>query len=154
MVRSMRAVGMASLLTCAVICGCDPGYVYDPTDAKGQIVSQWSETIDGVTFSAGTLQMLVGDTSASYDFDVVNNSDKTVVVSGGEVVTKSHTMKVTVDEKPSPVFPPQTSGYVNFTCKFVNGSEASEIAGETMTWTIRVKIGKNERSVSVTMKQH
>ncbi len=155
MVRSIRAAGIASFLACLVICGCpgDPGYGYDPTNTKGQIVDRWSETIDGVSFSAGHEEVLAGNSYAGYGFDVVNHSEKTVVVLSGELVTNGRTMKAEAESEPPRSIPPRTLGTAFLLCRFVDPLDASQILGDTMTWTMRVRIGDDERSVSVTLKR-
>jgi hypothetical protein len=48
---SQLAILLALLILALSDSGCDPGYNYQSVDAKGQPL-QWSETVEGVRFSA------------------------------------------------------------------------------------------------------
>jgi hypothetical protein len=147
---------VASLLVCVAICGCnfgDPGYYYEPITGDDGATGAWFKRIDGVSFSAGDMQILADEGSALYGIRVVNKSEKEVVVLGGNLATNGRTMNIDDSGNPPESIAPGASDTVRLLCDFPNPSSASAILGDRITWTLHVRIGNYERSVSVPLKR-
>src|SRR5262245_4942051 len=102
MYASRSAVLVALVVFALSTSGCDPGYNYQPVDAKGQRLPQWSETVEGVRFSARPYSTLIGSGNTVVYLDITNKSDREVVVLGGQLVTEGRTIEAgVIDDPPS-----------------------------------------------------
>jgi hypothetical protein len=142
------------LLACVIISGCDPGCAYAPLDASNRIVARWFETIEGVSISAGHLQILDGENYASYGIDVVNNTERIVKLSGATLTTSGQTMRAEINERSPRSFAPGQSSPVYLICRFDKLAQASETLGETMVWTVHLRVGEKDNDVSITLKRN
>lgn len=130
----------------------DPGYMYRPTDAGGRPVDRWFETIEGVSLEGRFYETLIGESCAVYDVKPINATNKNVAVLDGELSTKGLTLKAYVPQGLRRTFPPVSSGEVCLRCDYEDhGRDASEVLGESITWTWHLRIGDLERTVQVRM---
>ena len=96
--RSTILLAMVILVLSAS--GCDPGYKYDHVDTKGERLPQWSETVEGVRFSARPYRTLIGESSASINLDITNESNQVVVVLGGQLLTNGLKIEAIMIDEP------------------------------------------------------
>ena len=135
--------------------GCDPGYTYQPVGPQGNRLPLWSETVEGVRFSARPCMELVGSRSTSGQMEIANESDKEVVVLAAQLVTNGRTIEANIFDNPAHrearTVPPGGSKSVSLSWDF--GGSASEVLGPDITWVWRVRIGTEEHSLRVSMKR-
>ncbi len=148
-------VASALILLASLGSGCDPGYTYQPVGGNGQRLPHWTETIEGVRFTARPYSTLVGSAGSLVDLDIANESDKVVVVLGGQLVTNGRTIKAIIyDNLPNRearTVPAGQSRSVLLHWKF--GGSASEILGTDITWVWRVRIGTAGHALRVPMRR-
>jgi hypothetical protein len=137
----------------AAAAGCDPGYGYNPVDAGGKKVPQWSTRIAGVRFSAEPYGTLSGSGNTFMRLGVANGSKEDVEVLGGELETKGRTLKANLPPGPehraARTVPAGETKEVSLLVDF--GGSASEILGPSITWVWRVRIGTAEHTLLVQM---
>ncbi len=135
--------------------GCDPGYTYRPVGPNGQRLPQWTTTIEGVRFSARPSSTLVGSAGSLVDLDIANESDKVVVVLGGQLVTNGRAIEAIIyDDRPNRearTVPAGQSKSVLLHWRF--GGSASDVLGTDITWVWRLRIGKAEHALRVPMQR-
>jgi hypothetical protein len=135
--------------------GCDPGYSYQPVDTKGERLPQWSEKVEGVHFSARPYSTLIGSKNTIEYLDITNESDKEVVVLGGQLLTKGRTIEAQVLDDPpnreARTVPAGESKSVSLYWEY--GGSASDVLGPDITWVWRVRIGAAEHSLRVPMQR-
>jgi hypothetical protein len=145
-------IGYVSLFAVGFFLLGDPGYTFRPTDARGRPIARWSQTIDGVSLNGEYYETLSGEDSAMYEVNLINKSDKTVTVLGGEFSTKRLTLKADLPSGSRRVFPPGSSGEVVLNCDYGGGKrDSSAVLGESLRWVWRLRIGDQERTFEVRM---
>lgn len=152
---SQRAILFASIVFALSVPGCDPGFNYQPVDAKGGQLLQWSETVEGVRFSARPYRAGIGSSNAVVYLDITNDSDKEALVLGGQLVTNGRTIEARIIDEPlerkARTVPAGQKKSVLLYWEF--GGAASDVLGPDITWVWRVRIGKDEHSLRVLMKR-
>ena len=127
---------------------------YQPVDAKGEPLPQWSETIEGVRFSMRPLSLSISG-GASICLEIANDSDKEVVLLGGEVLTYGRTIEAKVHDSPQDVLartaPIGQSKVVGLSWEF--GTWLDQVLGHEITWVWKVRIGKAEHSLRIPMQR-
>jgi hypothetical protein len=87
--------------------------------------------------------------------EITNDSDKEVVVFGGQVVTYGHTIEAKVlddtEELLLRTVPPRQSKAVCLYWEF--GTWLDQVLGQDITWVWKVKIGAAEHSLQVPMQR-
>jgi hypothetical protein len=155
MYPSQRAILIALFAAVLSASGCDPGYKYHSVDAKGQRLLHWSETVEGVRFSARPYSTLIGSGNTIVYLDITNESDKEVVVLGGQLVTNDRRIEARIiDDAPNRearTVSARESKSVDLLWEF--GGPASEVLGQDLTWVWRVRIGEAEHSLRVPMER-
>lgn len=153
MIRTAALCGFAFLAMSAS--GCDPGYHYQPVDSSGKQLSQWSQTIEGVQFSAKSYGTLIGASYIYGHLEIVNRSNKEVLVLGGQLLTDDRTIKARVNEHQSGreerTVAPGRSRSVDLSWDF--GASAHEVLGPKITWVWRVQIGAAEHDLRIPMQR-
>lgn len=154
--QTSRCAFLFPLLVLAPLAsGCDPGYHYQPLDAKGQRLPHWSKTVAGVHFSAGPYGTLIGSGNTVVNLNITNESGKEVIVLGGQLVTNGRTIEARIlDDAPNRedrTVPAGESKTVSLYWEF--GGSASEVLGTDITWIWRVRIGTTEHSLRVPMQR-
>jgi hypothetical protein len=152
---SRYAILLALVVLALSAAGCDPGYNYQPVDAKGQRLPEWSETIEDVRFSSRPYSTLIGSGNTCVYLDIINESDKEILVLGGQLLTNDRTIEaIIIDDPPNRearTVPAGESKSVLLYWEF--GGSASEVLGPNLTWVWRVRIGKTEHSLRVPMQR-
>lgn len=119
----------------------------------GQRLSEWSETIGGVRFSARPFVILTGS-SGGIPLVVANGSDKEVVVLGGQLVTKGRTVEADVPDDPATrAFRTVPAGETKSVSLGWSLGTASKALGPDPTWVWRVRIGGTEHTLRVPMRR-
>jgi hypothetical protein len=157
MSTSRITVLVASAALALAVPGCDPGYTYQPVGPQGNRLAEWSETVEGVRFSARPYMVLIGSRSTFGQLDIANESDKEVVVLGGQLVTNGRTIEAHIFDSPANrearTVAPGGSESVSLLWEF--GGSASEVLGPDISWVWRVRIGSEDHSLRVSMeRQH
>jgi hypothetical protein len=155
--RDLRTLVIAALaLLSASAAGCDPGYGYQPIDAGGKKVPQWSTMIAGVRFSADPYGTLIGSRNTFMRLGVANESKDEVEVLGGELETNGRTLKANLragpEHRAARTVPAGETKQVSLLVDF--GGSASEVLGPSVTWVWRVRIGKAEHTLRVPMDRN
>jgi hypothetical protein len=149
----------ASCLCAALLAsaGCDPGYGYQPLDAAGRKVAQWSESIGGVRLEMKPIMILTGSGGTMQGLTITNNSDRDVVVLGGQLSTDGRIMEAKLPgegEAKWRTVPPGATQTINLSWDFrEHGGDASKVLGPSLCWTWRVKIGEEEHTFKVRMER-
>jgi hypothetical protein len=129
---------------------------YQPVDAAGQPLPEWSETVDQVRFSMPLLSLRNGSNSTIF-LHVTNASDKEVVLLGGEALTYGDgpAIEARVFDGPQEValrtVPAGQSKEVGLFWEF--GTSLDQVLGPEVTWVWRVRIGKAEHTLRVRMQR-
>jgi hypothetical protein len=129
---------------------------YQPVDAAGQPLPEWSETVEQVRFSMPPLSLRSGSCSTIF-LHVTNASDKEVVLVGGQALTYGHgrAVEAKVFDGPQEValraVPAGQSKEVGLFWEF--GTSLDQVLGPEVTWVCRVRIGKSERTLQAPMQR-
>ena len=125
---------------------------YQPVDAQGETLSQWSETVNRVRFSMRPLSLPLGS-SGIICLEITNDSDQDVVVRRGQVLTYGRTIEAKVDDSPEELLMRTVPiGQSKVVCLFWEfGTWLDEVLGQEITWVWNVKIGKTEHSLQIPM---
>lgn len=152
---SGNAILFAPILLAVSVSGCHPGYRYQPVDAKGAKLQQWSQTVEGVRFCAKPYTTLSGSGNTVVYLDIGNESDKEVVVCGGQLLTNGRTIDAKIYDSPegreARSVSPGTSKAVMLYWDF--GGAASDVLGPSITWVWHVQIGDKEHNIRVPMQR-
>ena len=150
---------VASSLCAALLAftGCDPGYGYKPLDPGGRKVANWSESIAGVRFEMKAFYVFTGSGGTLQGLTIRNNSDRDVVVLGGQLNTNGRALEAKLPgegEAKWRTVRPGATETINLLWDFrEHGGDASKVLGPDITWTWRVKIGDDEHTLCVRMQR-
>jgi hypothetical protein len=160
MCASRSAIRLALVVLALSASGCSFLYRYYPVDAAGYRLREWSETVEGVRFSAfsqdGT--WTTGRDSSfgtEVGLDVTNKSDKEVVVLGGQLLTNGRTIKAHFPDPPNRddrTVPAGKSRSVPLLWNY-GGGFADQVLGPDITFIWQMRIGKAEHSLRVPMQR-
>jgi hypothetical protein len=136
--------------------GCSPEFNYQPIDGNAQPLTEWSESVDGVRFSAGQFSAVIGSKDTIAFIDVDNQADMRAVVLGGELLTNGRSIEAHVLDDAESVKArsvPARSGFKRVMLRWQLDSPASELLGSSITWVWKVRIGPNEHVLRIPMQR-
>jgi hypothetical protein len=151
---SVFAVGFVALLPA----GCDRSYTYQTIGPKGAKLAQWSQSLEGVRFSAAPYRTSPESTSADMILDVANESNKEVVVLGCRLVSGQDRMSAggisakvvdSLEDRVARSVPAGASKSVSLHFEF--GGPVSTALHEDVMWDWWIRIGETEHTLTVPM---
>jgi hypothetical protein len=155
MSASRNVIVVASAAFALTLAGCDPAYKYQPIGPRGDLLPQWTETIDGVRFATKPYWTLSGSRGTFVILDIVNESGKEVGVLGGQLVTKGRTIEAEILDDPpnreARTVPAGESKSVELYWDF--GGSAFKVLDQDITWVWRARIGDTEHALRVPMRR-
>ncbi len=155
-VRSAIRIAFVIVATLNSGCGCDPAFKYQPVDADGKTLPEWSETIDGARFTVGPYSAVIGNKNTIAFIDIDNKSDMRVVVLGGELQTNGRKIEAHVLDDGESVKArsvPAHSGYKRVMLFWQFDNPGQELLGPSITWEWRVRVGPAEHILRIPMQR-
>jgi hypothetical protein len=89
--RPIQLLGLLVVTAALLLVGCDPGIYLKPVDCRRVSDFEWSTETRGVEIRIGRLGGLIGETWASPEFRVINNTSEQVVIEAADLTSQGMT---------------------------------------------------------------